>query len=60
MYPAGTVPSSPFLAKLNFEQKGIVKIEWRDFFDSHTSKDKVRLTASYCIWRIYYYYELAD
>jgi hypothetical protein len=22
----------------------------------HTSKDKVRLTAGYCIWRIYYYY----
>ncbi len=31
-----------------------VKIALRDLFDPHTSRVKVRLTASYCIWRISY------
>ncbi len=38
---------------------GTVKISEEIYLKPHTSKEKVRLTASYCIWRIYYYYELA-
>ncbi len=32
----------------------------RGLFDPHTSMVKVKLGASYCIWRIYYWLELAN